>query len=54
VGPPVTGFEARAVASGGQDGQLTNVEVVSSQVFSPFAMVWMVAFALMLLRQSRD
>jgi hypothetical protein len=25
--------------------------VVSSQVFSPFAMVWMLAFALLFLRQ---
>ncbi|MCH1540309.1 MAG: YHYH protein [Candidatus Poseidonia sp.] len=51
IGPPPAGCEN---GGGGQGGQLSNVEVVSPQIFSPFAMVWMVVFALMLLRQRRD
>jgi len=52
IGPPPAGCEGGG--GGGQGGQLSSVEVVSSQVFSPFAMVWMLAFALMFLRQRRS
>jgi hypothetical protein len=54
IGPPPAGCEGGGGGGGGQGGQLTSVEVVSSQVFSPFAMVWMLAFALMFLRQRRS
>ena len=51
IGPPPAGCEN---GGGGQGGQLSNVEAVSPQIFSPFAMIWMVVFALMFLRQRRD
>ena len=51
IGPPPEGCEN---GGGGQGGQLSNVEAVSPQIFSPFAMIWMVVFALMFLRQRRD
>ena len=54
IGPPPAGCEGGGGGGGGQGGQLSSVEVVSSQVFSPFAMVWMLAFALMFLRQRRS
>ena len=51
IGPPPEGCEN---GGGGQGGQLSNLEAVSPQIFSPFAMIWMVVFALMFLRQRRD
>ena len=48
IGPPPPGCE------GGPGGQTTEVSVVSSAIYSPVAILWMLAFALMFLRQRRD
>ncbi len=52
IAPPPEGC-GNGGGGGGQGGQLSEVRVVSSQAFSPLAMVWMLAFSLMLLRRRR-
>ena len=48
IGPPPPGCEG---GPGGQGGQLTNVEVVSSQVFSPFGLMWSLVICVWFLRR---
>ena len=50
IGPPPDGCGG----GGGQGGQLSEVSLVSPPAFSPFAMVWMLALALLFLRQRRS
>jgi hypothetical protein len=49
IAPPPEGCGGGG--GGGQGGQLTNVEVVSSQVFSPFGMMWTLVAAVWFLRR---
>ena len=48
IGPPPPGCE------GGPGGQLTDVSLVSTPVFSPVATMWMLALAWLFLRQRRS
>ena len=48
IGPPPPGCE------GGPGGQLTDVSLVSAPAFSPLAVMWMLASALLFLRQRRS
>ncbi len=47
IGPPPDGCEG----GGGQGGQLTNVEVVPSTVFSPFGLLWTLVIGVWFLRR---
>ena len=51
IAPPPEGCGGGGGGGGGQGGQLTNVEVVSSQVFSPFGMMWTLVAAVWFLRR---
>jgi len=51
IGPPPAGCEGGGGGGGGQGGQLTSVEVVSSQFFSPFGMMWTLVAAVWFLRR---
>ena len=48
IGPPPPGCE------GGPGGQLTDVSLVSAPAFSPLVVMWMLALALLFLRQRRS
>ena len=48
IGPPPPGCE------GGPGGQLTDVSLVSAPAFSPLAVMWMLALAILFLRQRRS
>ena len=52
IGPPPPGCEGGP--GGGQGGQLSEVSPIPSAVASPAVMLWMLAFALLFLRQRRD
>ncbi|MEC7626074.1 MAG: YHYH protein [Candidatus Thermoplasmatota archaeon] len=52
IGPPPPGCEGGP--GGGQGGQLSEVSAIPSAVASPAVMLWMLAFALLFLRQRRD
>ena len=52
IGPPPPGCEGGP--GGGQGGQLSDVSPIPSAVASPAVMLWMLAFALLFLRQRRD
>ena len=52
IGPPPAGCEGGP--GGGQGGQLSEVSAIPSAVASPAVMLWMLAFALLFLRQRRD
>ena len=47
IGPPPAGCEG----GGGQGGQLSEVSLVLAPTFSPLALMWMLVFALLFLRQ---
>ena len=53
IGPPPPGCEGGG-GGGGPGGQLSEVSVIPSTIYSPVAILWMLAFALMFLRQRRD
>ena len=50
IGPPPAGCEG----GGGQGGQLSEISLVSAPNFSPLALMWMLVFALLFLRQRRS
>ena len=50
IGPPPAGCEG----GGGQGGQLSEVSLVLAPTFSPLALMWMLVFAQLFLRQRRD
>ena len=53
IGPPPPGCEGGG-GGGGPGGQLSEVSVIPSTIYSPMAILWMLAFALMFLRQRGD
>jgi len=53
IGPPPPGCEGGG-GGGGQGGQLSEVSLVSAPTFSPLALMWMLVFGLLFLRQRRS